>query len=171
MAANNAQPNRCPPGGEDGARRLAAALGTEYLPLDPSCGTPTAPARAVIDESRCIGCTLCIKACPVDAIVGAAKRMHTVIVGDCTGCALCLPPCPVDCISMVVRRPAPDTTRLATDAVRWRALYERRERRLAAVRITRQRAAVARAAEHKRAAVARAIETAQRRLAKKSAGD
>ena len=90
--------NLCPPGGEDTVRRLAELLGKEVLPLVEA----PAPARAVaiIDESRCIGCTHCRKACPVDAIIGAHQFMHTVIAAECTGCELCLAPCPVDCIEM-----------------------------------------------------------------------
>lgn len=91
--------NLCPPGGEDGIRKLADLLGVEFKPFGEGAG-PKAKAVAFIDEQTCIGCTLCIQACPVDAIVGAAKQMHTIIAVECTGCELCLPPCPVDCISM-----------------------------------------------------------------------
>jgi Na+-translocating ferredoxin:NAD+ oxidoreductase subunit B len=101
MAKGIAPINRCPPGGTAGIAKLAALLRTEPLPLDVSCGEERAPFLALIDESRCIGCTLCIAACPVDAIVGAPKKMHTVLLAHCTGCELCLPPCPVDCIELV----------------------------------------------------------------------
>lgn len=101
MAAGDAGPNQCPPGGDDGARALSALLGAPYAPVDPCFGVRKPPAVAVIDEARCIGCTLCIKACPVDCIVGAPKQMHTVIDASCTGCELCLPACPVDCIALV----------------------------------------------------------------------
>ena len=101
MAAGEADINRCPPGGTAGIGRLAALLGLAVKPLDPACGKEEARAVALIDEARCIGCTLCIQACPVDAIVGAAKHMHTIVASECTGCKLCLPPCPVDCIDMV----------------------------------------------------------------------
>ena len=101
MARGEADINRCPPGGQDTVRALADLLGQEPKPLDESRGSPKAPAVARIDEQNCIGCTLCIQACPVDAIVGAPKQMHTVIESECTGCELCLPPCPVDCIEMV----------------------------------------------------------------------
>lgn len=101
MASGEAACNRCPPGGVEGIARLAAVLGTEPLPLDPERGTEQPRAVARIDESLCIGCTLCIQACPVDAIAGAAKQMHTVIPALCTGCDLCVAPCPVDCIDMV----------------------------------------------------------------------
>lgn len=88
--------NLCPPGGDETVRRLADLLGREKIPLAES----VVPAVAVIDESLCIGCTHCINACPVDAIVGAHQLMHTVIASECTGCELCVLPCPVDCISM-----------------------------------------------------------------------
>ena len=93
--------NRCPPGGEAGIKALADLLEMEVVPLDESCGEESVPKLAVIREDECIGCTKCIQACPVDAIVGAAKHMHTVIASECTGCDLCVPPCPVDCIDMV----------------------------------------------------------------------
>ena len=93
--------NRCPPGGEATIQALANLLEVEVKPLDDECGIEQPKTLAVIDEERCIGCTLCIQACPVDAILGAAKQMHTVIADECTGCDLCLPPCPVDCIDMV----------------------------------------------------------------------
>ncbi len=92
--------NQCPPGGQDGVARLSAITGHPPLPLNPAFGQDAPRSVAVVDESWCIGCTLCIKACPTDAIVGANKLMHTVMEAYCTGCALCLPPCPVDCIEM-----------------------------------------------------------------------
>lgn len=100
MASGEAEHNRCPPGGSEGIARLASLLGRPQLPLDPERGVEKPRAVAVIDESACIGCTLCIQACPVDAIVGAAKQMHTVLPDWCTGCDLCVAPCPVDCIRM-----------------------------------------------------------------------
>jgi electron transport complex protein RnfB len=103
IANGEAEINQCPPGGEAGIRALADLLGREPLELNPENGMEKPRAVAVIDEQTCIGCTLCIQACPVDAILGAAKQMHTVIESECTGCDLCLPPCPVDCIEMVVR--------------------------------------------------------------------
>jgi electron transport complex protein RnfB len=100
IAAGEADINQCPPGGEEGIRKLAELLGVDPKPLNAEHGAPKPKAVAVIDENLCIGCTLCIQACPVDAILGAAKHMHTVIAKECTGCELCMPPCPVDCISM-----------------------------------------------------------------------
>lgn len=100
IAIGDADINQCPPGGEDGVQALATLLGLKAKPLDASRGPTLPKSVAVIDEQRCIGCTLCILACPVDAILGASKLMHTVIGKECTGCRLCLPPCPVDCITM-----------------------------------------------------------------------
>ena len=99
IAKGEADINKCPPGGADGVKRMAELLGVDPKPLGEGL-EPKPKSIAVIDEATCIGCTLCIQACPVDAIVGAAKQMHTVIAAQCTGCELCLPPCPVNCISM-----------------------------------------------------------------------
>jgi len=101
IADGEADIDRCPPGGAEGIVRLAALTGRPTKPLDPQRGLEVPRALAVIDEDWCIGCTLCIKACPVDCIVGASKQMHTVIDEQCTGCELCVPVCPVDCIAMV----------------------------------------------------------------------
>jgi electron transport complex protein RnfB len=100
IAEGRADIDQCPPGGDAGVAKLAALLGRPAKPLNPQFGAHTPPTVAVIDEDACIGCTKCIQACPVDAIVGASKRMHTVIASWCTGCELCIPPCPVDCIVM-----------------------------------------------------------------------
>jgi electron transport complex protein RnfB len=110
--------NRCPPGGDAVVAAIAAATDRPVVPLDPACGTHGPLEVARIDEAWCIGCTLCIAACPVDAIVGAAKRMHAVLPALCTGCALCLPPCPVDCIDMIPARRA--WSRADADAARGR---------------------------------------------------
>ncbi len=111
LARGEADINQCPPGGDETARALAQLLRLEPKSVDPAFGVMPARAEvAWIDESICIGCTKCIQACPVDAIVGASKFMHTVIADDCTGCELCIPPCPVDCIEM---RPAPAKVRRA----------------------------------------------------------
>lgn len=101
MAAGAASINRCPPGGAEGVQRLAHLTGHPPAPLDENCGREGPRTLAVIDEVWCIGCTLCIKACPVDCIIGASKHMHTVVDDQCTGCELCVPACPVDCIEMV----------------------------------------------------------------------
>ena len=100
IARGEAEINQCPPGGAQGIARLAAITGRPELPLSAAHGTEVPRAVAVIDENWCIGCTLCLKACPTDAILGINKRMHTVIAPHCTGCELCLPACPVDCIRM-----------------------------------------------------------------------
>ena len=101
IAAGEADINQCPPGGEAGIRALADLLGRDFKPLNAEHGEHKEKMVAIIDEQVCIGCTLCIQACPVDAILGAAKHMHTVIEAECTGCELCVAPCPVDCIDMV----------------------------------------------------------------------
>jgi len=100
IARGKADINQCPPGGEAGVKALADLLGLEVKPLDENFGVATEQKVAVIVETDCIGCTMCIQACPVDAILGAAKYMHTVIAFECTGCDLCVDPCPVDCIVM-----------------------------------------------------------------------
>lgn len=170
IAAGEADINQCPPGGEAGIRELAALLGREVKPLNPANGVERSRRVAVIDEARCIGCTLCIQACPVDAIVGAAKLMHTVVTELCSGCDLCVPPCPVDCIEML---PATgddavwDSVR--ADAARKR--FERRGARLEREREERARRLAKRAlkvkgdpgAEKKRAIIQAAIERARAR--------
>lgn len=100
IAVDQVPINQCPPGGAEGVQRLAAITGRVELPLNPANGVEGARSVAWIDEAWCIGCTLCIKACPVDCIVGGNKRMHTVIESQCTGCELCVPVCPVDCIAL-----------------------------------------------------------------------
>ena len=99
--ANGEAINRCPPGGEATIKALADLLDLEVIPLDAEHGSEAIRTIAYIREDECIGCTKCIQACPVDAILGAAKQMHTVIVDECTGCDLCVEPCPVDCIDML----------------------------------------------------------------------
>jgi electron transport complex protein RnfB len=101
IANGQANYNQCPPGGAEGIARLAHLLGKPVIALNPVNGQERPRPVAVIDEALCIGCTLCIQACPVDAIVGAAKQMHTILPDLCTGCDLCVAPCPVDCIAMV----------------------------------------------------------------------
>lgn len=105
IATEGAPINRCPPGGAEGIQRLAQLTAQAALPLDPGCGQEGPRTLAVVDEDWCIGCTLCLAACPVDAILGGKKAMHVVIEADCTGCELCLPSCPVDCISLTTPEP------------------------------------------------------------------
>ena len=147
IAAGEAEINRCPPGGAEGIARLAGITGRAPAPLDPACGAESPRRLARIDEAWCIGCTLCLKACPVDCIVGGPKSMHTVIEAECTGCELCLPACPVDCIALVASESGPVTgwpawspsrAAAAEDRYRWhvkrlaRADAERDERLAAA---------------------------------------
>ena len=101
IADGEAGINQCPPGGAEGVARLARLTGRPALPLSAEHGEEGPRRLAVVDEDWCIGCTLCLQACPVDSIVGGPKGMHTVIAPLCTGCELCIPVCPVDCISLV----------------------------------------------------------------------
>ena len=173
IANSEADINRCPPGGEAGVRKLAALLGRAAKPLDPQYGVEQPRRVASIDEALCIGCTLCIQACPVDAIVGAAKLMHTVVTELCSGCDLCVPPCPVDCIEMVPAigedalwdRPRADAAR---ERFEWRRARLERERSDRARRLA-QRALEARRsdpeAEKKRTIIQAAIERARAKRA------
>jgi Na+-translocating ferredoxin:NAD+ oxidoreductase subunit B len=133
IATGEAGINQCPPGGAEGVQRLAALTGMPTIPLDPAFGHEGPRSVVFIDEAWCIGCTLCIDACPTDAIVGSNKRMHTVIEADCTGCELCLPVCPVDCI--VVENASETATGWAAwsapQAAQARARYASRQIRLA----------------------------------------
>ncbi|SFV10845.1 electron transport complex subunit RsxB [Pseudoduganella namucuonensis] len=190
IAAGAAGINQCPPGGAEGIARLSAVTGHPVIPLNPVNGLERPRAVAYIDESLCIGCTLCIQACPVDAIVGAAKLMHTVVPELCTGCDLCVDPCPVDCIVM---HPVTETTgwrawtQAQADAARerhdFRAMRLRRERaendaRLAAKAAEKMKAVdaldPATAAdqaekERKRAIIAAAMERARLKAAENKA--
>ena len=132
IARNDAPINRCPPGGAATIDALAALTGLRASPLDATCGVHAPLAVAVIDESRCIGCTLCIAACPVDAIIGGPKRMHAVLPSLCSGCELCVAPCPVDCIDLV---PAGRAWTQA-DATAARARHAARAQRLARPKTT-----------------------------------
>lgn len=123
--------DRCPPGGDAGARALAALLGRAPKPYDRARGEHKRPQVVWIDEALCIGCTKCIAACPVDAIVGAPKRMHTVLADECTGCELCLAPCPVDCIHVRPRDEGRTTAAVAgpdRSRARHRARLDRKAR-------------------------------------------
>ena len=134
IAAGRADINRCPPGGEAVIQKLAALLRRPIRPLDPTCGVEKARHVAFIDEAQCIGCTLCVQACPVDAILGAPRQMHTVLTELCSGCDLCVAPCPVDCIAM---RPA-----AGADAVwdTWRARAARARFEARALRLALEKA-------------------------------
>ena len=166
VAASDAPINRCPPGGDATVAALADLLGSPVLAIDQSCGVTTPLAIARIHEPTCIGCTLCIQACPTDAIVGAAKLMHTVIAGRCTGCELCLPPCPVNCIAML---PAP-RLRSTADAERARQHFSARNARVATGLRKREQetAAVDLARQRRRAAVDAALARARARRAARS---
>ncbi|WP_233829004.1 electron transport complex subunit RsxB [Paraburkholderia sp. ZP32-5] len=165
VANGEASYNQCPPGGVEGIARLAALLGKPVIPLNSANGIERPRPLAVIDEQLCIGCTLCMQACPVDAIVGAPKQMHTVIAELCTGCDLCVPPCPVDCIAM------PAVTGDATGWAAWsqpqadaaRVRHDRRGARLARERDAAEARAAARraagATPHNEAASASAAAT------------
>jgi electron transport complex protein RnfB len=170
IASGAAAINQCPPGGDVGIRELARLLRTEVLPLSPEHGIQRPQRVAVIDEATCIGCTKCIQACPVDAIVGASKRMHTVLVDECNGCELCIPPCPVDCIRMepaAVDFPATATARRPrSDA--WRQRFDARRKRRARDLAEREQRLVERAASDvgavaKKAAIAAALARARAR--------
>jgi len=135
IASGGADFNQCPPGGEVTIAALAQLLGTIPKPLNPAFGPRTPRQRAVIDEPACIGCRKCLDVCPVDAILGARKLMHTVLDAECNGCALCLPACPVDCIALVTVMPQadsgspwPEYTRAEVE--RWRVRTETRLARL-----------------------------------------
>lgn len=123
VAAGKADINQCPPGGAAGIAALADLLDRKPLPLNPANGVEKPREIAFIDEAVCIGCTKCIQACPVDAIVGASKLMHTILADECTGCELCIAPCPVDCIAMI-----PAT--VPADAEKYRARYVAHNERL-----------------------------------------
>jgi electron transport complex protein RnfB len=191
IAQGEADINQCPPGGMEGVERLARLTGRPVIPINPANGVERPRPVAFIDESLCIGCTLCIQACPVDAILGAAKQMHTILPSLCTGCDLCVAPCPVDCIVMVPRDGAPD--RDATGWAAWsqeqadaararhdlrterlRGEKEENDARLAAKAVEKMRAVTLEATntpeelaekERKRAIIAAAIERARQKAA------
>ncbi len=144
IADGQAQINQCPPGGDTGIQALADLLHLPILPLNTAHGLTKPRALAVIDEQRCIGCTLCIQACPVDAILGASKQMHTVISQECTGCELCLAPCPVDCIIMQPEtspgEALPDMAASKAAANLARTRHQNRQARLAGAKQQRKQA-------------------------------
>jgi Na+-translocating ferredoxin:NAD+ oxidoreductase subunit B len=148
IAGGEARINQCPPGGGATISALAELLGRPPEPLNPAHGSETAPRVAWIDESRCIGCARCLAPCPVDAIVGAAKYMHTVLAERCTGCELCLPPCPVDCIEMrpgaqpAADQPALNRMRFDAHAARFSNRAGERQRQLDAKKAAAPRRAV-----------------------------
>lgn len=171
VATGHAQINQCPPGGDEVIAELALLLGVLPLPLNTALGEARPPAVAMIDEAACIGCVLCIEACPVDAIVGARRHMHTVITADCTGCELCLPPCPVDCITLVETGASRNRAAQKIMALRANKLHATRERRLANRTRTHRNSATTSAAaaatRRKRETIARALARAQSRLGRK----
>jgi len=169
IACGSAGINRCPPGGEEVIRELARMTEEPAMPLDPACGASNPPSVAAIDEDLCIGCTLCIQACPVDAIAGALKLMHTVIAAECTGCGLCIPPCPVDCISMLKTGENASREERQRRSQHFRNRYAARTARLE--REHAERHAVGRriaAARRKRATVERVMQRARQRLLRRS---
>jgi electron transport complex protein RnfB len=140
IAGGMADINQCPPGGDEAIHALAAITGLFYAPLNPVHGAHRPRALAVIDESQCIGCTICIQKCPVDAIAGAAKVMHTVLADECTGCELCVAPCPVDCIALVAAPSAhPALTNRSAAAAIARARQRARQARLSRLAAERHR--------------------------------
>ncbi len=187
IAEGRAEINQCPPGGMEGVRRLSSLTGRAVIPINPVNGIERPRPVAFIDESLCIGCTLCIQACPVDAILGATKQMHSILPSLCTGCDLCVAPCPVDCISMMPvtgERTGWDAwTQQDADAARerhdFRAMRLQREReendaRLAAKAVAKMKEVTNEATntpeeiaekERKRAIIAAAMERARQKAA------
>jgi electron transport complex protein RnfB len=163
VASGEADINRCPPGGDAVVASLAALLGRKPKPVEAACGTPGPFLLARIDELACIGCTLCIDACPVDAIIGAAKRMHAILPSLCSGCELCVAPCPVDCITMIPaqRDWSPEDARMA------RLRHDARKARLARRERIANRKPVAQPSDKdkRQAAVAAALVRARARRA------
>ena len=193
IASGEADINRCPPGGLAGVARLSRVTGRPVIPINPANGLERPRPVAFIDENLCIGCTLCIQACPVDAILGAPKQMHTILPSLCTGCDLCVAPCPVDCIAMVPNRDDPNGERTGWDAwsqeqadaararhdfrtERLKREKEENDARLAAKAVEKMRAVTAEETntaeelaekERKRAIIAAAIERARQKAAGK----
>ncbi len=175
IVRGEAEINQCPPGGEAGIARIALVVGRATMPLNPANGVEKPLTLAVIDETLCIGCTLCIQACPVDAIVGAAKRMHDVVAELCTGCELCVPPCPVDCIGMFPAGFAWDDVHAADSRRRYESRNERSSREQSAPALREGTIAASPlkgdAATRKAAIIAAAIERARARRPATTAGE
>jgi len=167
IADDRAPINRCPPGGDATIAALAQLTGRDKAPLDPACGAEAPLLVAVVDEARCIGCTICIQVCPVDAIVGAPKRMHAVLDAWCSGCELCVAPCPVDCIVMrpALRPWTDDDVRLSRERHRARDGRLARGERVADRHAT-TTAPIDGERARRHASVAAAIERAKARRAK-----
>lgn len=139
IVKGHADINQCPPGDSEGVLKIAALLGVEPKPLNARHGLPKPRAVAIIDENLCIGCTFCLRACPVDAIVGAAKQMHTVLTDECTGCELCVAPCPMDCIAMVPAVALQGTAAQTEDALKTKADRARLRYRFRLQRLSREK--------------------------------
>jgi electron transport complex protein RnfB len=165
IARGEAPFNQCPPGGAEVMAEIAALLGEKAMSLNTAFGHTMQPAVARIEEAACIGCTLCLDACPVDAIVGARKLIHTVIAVECTGCALCLPPCPVDCIVMEPTGAPRNRDRQRSNAPRLRERFQDRQQRFAE-REQQRRDRAARSAEaRKKNVIEKVLSRARERLA------
>lgn len=151
IAEGRADINQCPPGDQEGIHKLAELLGVPPKPLNTSYGLPKPNVVAWIDERICIGCTFCIQSCPVDAIAGAAKQMHTVIAAECTGCELCIAPCPMDCISLIpVTEKRNDEFSLSADVVKKQAADAARSRyQFRLQRLAREKQAKKKPLQHK----------------------
>jgi len=173
IVAGAADIDQCPPGGDEGIRAIAGLLGVPTKPLNRQFGALQPPSVAHIEESVCIGCTLCIQACPVDAIVGAANLMHTVITSECTGCELCILPCPVDCIRMAATGEVIDAPQRRAKAAHSRVRFDARRARLQrdqqekAQRVARQDESAAE--RKKRTVIQRAMDRARQRLQERKA--
>lgn len=165
VAAGDAPINQCPPGGNEVIAELAGLLDVPVLPLNTAHGVAAPPAVTIINEPACIGCTLCIAACPVDAIVGARKLMHTVIAAECTGCALCIPPCPVDCIEIKPTGAPRDREFQRSAAPQLKLRYQIHQLRHAALEQKRRDRAARLAATRKKTAIEKALARAKKRLA------
>jgi electron transport complex protein RnfB len=168
IANKGADINRCPPGGEEGIRELANLLGVKFKPFDNDV-ILTPPSAAFIDENICIGCTLCLQACPVDAISGTSKQMHTIIAPLCTGCELCIVPCPVDCISMLLLPQEAQNEKSARDKKRAAAKAARERYQFRLERIERDKREKAEKLAQKEKAAAKSVAALERAKAQAAA--